>query len=775
MIKEGDGMKQIPSLSISKRIALLKERFEKDITFEDFGLRSKIYQKVAAEHPEVSADLRIAMGFREFLQQKSVIVREHDLLAGNLRFYGYSESIPVRKVSTGAGIMHKKDVDLHPMFLNAELFDVSEEIENYKRQTGQTEGPEAALLDRYYTALQAGEYSRWASGHVIAGYEKVVTKGLGALIREGEAALQKADKAHRDCVEAMLITDRAAKEYILRYRDAALEMAQKTQNPEYKVSLKRIADACENISENPPQSFFEAVQLLMLTHDMIICESVSGSISLGRVDYILYPYYKKDLEEGKISFEEGSEYIDALWLKFAQLMEGFQNVTLGGCHPDGSFAGNEITVMGLRASRKMMLDQPLISYRCHPDMPDFFWDEVQDLVQTGLGFPAMFNDKIVFQAKEGDGVSPQDSWNYGIVGCVEPAIGGKEYSRTEELRVNWVKPLELMLTGGVCACTGEELPLKTKRDLSKISSFEEFYCWYKDELSFSTQLAMKACNMLDTTYGKTWPIPFLSSTMAECYEKGEDVTRGGTTYSFSTLNACGMADAVDSLSVIREVVFERKLLTLSELAKILQDDFQGNEPLRLLLSNLKGRYGNGDVKTDSIMKELCDLFCDLGRNTTNPFGRHFQIGLYTVSSHANMGAKTGALPTGRHKGVSLANALSPCQGADRLGPTAVIRSITQVNHAVCGNGMVLDLKFNPAFLKKPSHRKGVRELIQTYYENGGMEVQFNVVSRETLLAAKADPQKYRNLIVRVSGFSAYFFHLDPVLQDEIIARTEYAG
>ena len=594
-------MERIPAMTTSERITLLKERFEADITFEDYGLRPAVYQKVAEEYPDASADKRIALGFAEFLRRKSVPVREHDLLAGNLRFYGYEGSIPVRAVTTGAGIMHKKDVDLHPMFLNTELFDVSEEIDNYIKWSG---SQNAGLLNDYYTALQDGAYGRWASGHVIAGYEKAVTQGIGALIREGEKALESADAEHRDCVEAMLVTDRAAKEYILRYRDAAKEAAEKTQNPDYQKSLNRIADACGNICENPPQSFFEAVQLLMLVHDMIICESVSGSISLGRVDYILYPYYRKDAEAGKITFDEASELIDALWLKFGQLMEGFQNVTLGGCHADGSFAGNEVTVMGLRASRKMMLDQPLISYRCHPDMPDLFWDEAQDLVQTGLGFPAMFNDEIVFRAKEGDGVKPEDSWNYGIVGCVEPAIGGKEYSRTEELRVNWAKPLELMLTGGVCACTGDARPLPTKRDLTEISSFDEFYRWYKDELAYASKLAMKACNLLDSTYGKAWPIPFLSSTMAECYDRGEDVTRGGTTYCFSTLNACAMADTVDSLCAIREVVFEKKLITLPALAELLKNDFEGNEPLRLLLSNLPERFGNGNDAADSMMKEL---------------------------------------------------------------------------------------------------------------------------------------------------------------------------
>ena len=768
-------MEKIPPMTISKRIVLLKERFEADITFEDYGLRSKVYKRVAAENPGVSANRRIALSFAQFLREKSVPVREHDLLAGNLHFYGYSDSIPVSMVSTGAGIMHKKDVDLHPMFLNAELFDVSKEVAYYKECSGGPDTPEAKLLDEYYAALQSGEFSRWGSGHVIAGYEKVVTKGIGALIREGEEALKTVDDAHRDCVESMLITNRAAKEYILRYRDSALKTLEATENPEYRKSLSRIADACGNICENPPQSFFEAVQLLMLVHDMIICESISGSISLGRVDYILYPYCKKDFEEGKITFDEGSEYIDALWLKFGQLMEGFQNVTLGGCYPDGSFSGSEVTVMGLRASRKMMLDQPLISYRCHPDMSDLFWDETQDLVQTGLGFPAMFNDEIAFRAKEDAGVRPEDCWNYGIVGCVEPSIGGAEYSRTEELRVNWSKPLELMLTGGICAYNGKKLPLEHKRNLEDISSFEEFYQWYKSELKYASKLAMSACNLIDSTYGKAWPVPFLSSTMAECYQKGEDVSHGGTTYCFSTLNGCGMADAVDSLSAIREVVFEKKLLTLPRLAEILAKDFEGEEPLRLLLSNLPERFGNATERTDSMMKELTDFFVKLGKDTPNPFGHHFQAGLYTVSSHAAMGAKTGALPTGRHKGVSLANALSPCQGADRMGPTAVVRSVTQVDHTVCGNGMVLDLKFNPAFLKKPEHRKGVRSLIETYFEKGGMEVQFNVVSRETLLAAKADPQKYRNLIVRVSGFSAYFFHLDPVLQDEIIARTEYAS
>jgi formate C-acetyltransferase len=496
-------------------------------------------------------------------------------------------------------------------------------------------------------------------------------------------------------------------------------------------------------------------------------------MSLGRVDQFLAPYYERDKAAGLMSFKEAGEIIDALWLKIAGLVMGYQNVTIGGCDAWGNPAYNDITILCMQATGKLRQDQPLLSLRCHKNMPDKIWEEAIALIVRGGGFPALFNDEVIIKAKEKQGVDTEDSWNYGLVGCVEPSIGGKEYSNTEELRLNWAKLIELMLSGGVCTVTGIDPGLAHTRNLDAVSDFETFYDWFKDELIAAIEKCTAACNMIDQAYPKYFPSPLLSATFDGCVEKGEDVSARGPRYCFSTANACGMANTVDSLLAVKQAVFEKKIITLNTLAGALGDNFEGHSELRAYMLNRCPKYGNDIPTVDKYMGEIVNLFCSTVRAHRNKRGGAFQAGLYTVTSHATMGKLTGALPDGRLKGVSLANAVSPVQGMDTLGPTASARSALHFDHCQAANGLVFDLKFNPSFFDKESHRKMLRFLVEGYFDDGGQEIQFNVVDRETLLEAQREPQKHRNLVVRVSGFSAYFVSLDKTLQNEIIKRTEY--
>lgn len=767
-------MEKIPEIKTSERIQLLKNRFFDDLTFDDYELREKIYQQTAAENPGLSSDMYQATSFARFLNEKSVPIHAHDLLAGMVRYYEYTSSLPITRMPHYPKNIEELEIDRHPMFKTYEYLDKEKEVKNYlKRKNIDTNHPDGALLDTYYRAHQSGMYVRYGDGHVIPGYDIALQLGIKGLVEKGEAALKNLPDNGRDSTQAMLITLRAFSNYCRRYAASARQAAQTTDNPQYKETLQRIELACEKIAWEAPESFFEAAQLVMLYHDAVICETLSGSISFGRFDYMLYPFYEADRKKGLLDFDSAGEIVDAFFLKLPQMREAYQNLTVGGRGEDGAYAGNEITIMAMRACRKLMFDQPLLSMRTSPDMPDIFWEEALALVETGLGFPALFNDDVVYAAKEKVGIEPDDLWKYGIVGCVEGTIGGKEYARTEELRFNWAKPIELMLNNGVSVKSGEEFPLATPKKLEDIASFDDFYAWYKEEFRHFLQLGINATNLLDETYGETWPIPFLSTVMEGCLENNNDVTRGATKYNLSSVNGLAMADAVDSLLVIKELVFERKLVTLPELAEILRNNFEGEEVFRLMCDNIPGRYGNDAPFTNGLMKELTDYFHQIVTSNVNQFGNRYQSGLYTVAAHVYVGSETGALPSGRKMGVSLANALSPCQGADRKSPTALIRSALSSDLTQCGNGMVLDIKFNPAFLKKPAHRAGVRKLIETYFANGGLEIQLNVVSRDTLIKAKNDPKSYRNLIVRVSGYSAYFYTMSPSMQDEIIARTEY--
>ena len=492
-------------------------------------------------------------------------------------------------------------------------------------------------------------------------------------------------------------------------------------------------------------------------------------MSLGRLDQYLFPYYARDIANGVLTRHEASELIEALWIKFAGMKRGFQHVALGGSGRDGEYEANDLSYMCLRATKKLRMDQPLLSVRWHPSIPDDFWKETQDLIRLGMGFPALFNDEVAIAAKRGVGIDDEDAQNYGIVGCVELSIPGKEFSHTEELRVNWAKVLDLMLNDGVCSVTGEVMGLKEKRDPGSIESFEEFYEWYKEEFRHFVDLSIKGRNIADREFPSRRPYPFLSSTMEGCLENGRDVTAGSTVYNLSTVNGCGMANAVNSLAAIKSLVYQDRRVSLPGLAQALQRE----DALPEALATKCPKFGNDEDEADDIMRDLVEVFHDEIAGHRNPRGGRFQTGLYTVEAHSHMGKLTGALPDGRPRCVALASGLSPSQGTDLSGPTAVARSLTKLNHRLLGNGMVLDLKFHPAFFDNEEKRQAFRHLVETYFQLGGMEIQFNVISKETLVEAQESPEEYRDLIVRVSGLSAYFTDLAKATQDEIIARTEH--
>ncbi|MHB8063225.1 MAG: pyruvate formate lyase family protein [Ruminiclostridium sp.] len=731
---------------LKARILKLKSIENESFSEDLYNKRKHIYQKTLIESKAEPQIIRFAKCLSAFLHEREIVLNEEDILAGHTQFYDYSYSQPMS---------------------------VEEEIANaYFQEKLNLE--DEANLHEFREGFRIGLFGRASGGHIIAGYERVLKYGLGRLSKITEEKLSEYKAERLEFATASLIVCKAASEYILRYAAIAKQTADRISNTINSRQLKKIATACKWISSNPPRDFFEASQLLWLTHEIITCEQLSGSFSLGRIDQYLYPYYKNDISKGTIIREEASELIEALWIKLGGLRKGYQNVTLAGCDEQGKCAINELSYICLGATKKLKMDQPLISVRWTSDMPQEFWNEVQELIELGMGFPALFNDEVCISSKERNGIKLEEARNYGIIGCVEVTVPGKERSDTEGLRINWAKIIELMMSRGKCSITGETIKMKMQKNLSDIKDFQEFYDWYKEELSYFTDIAIKGYNIVDRNYSKIWPAPFLSSTMYGCIESGLDVAGGGTNINLSPLNGCGMANAVDSLSAIKKVVYDDKRISLDKMSELLQNDFKDNNLIRGEISRICPKYGNDNDVTDRFMKELINLFCNKADSSYNSNGGSFIAGFYSVEWHAVLGKLTGVLPDGRMKGMALANGLSSVQGADVLGPTALIKSLTKLDHRKFGNGMVLDLKFHPSFFKEKSHKDSFRYLIETYFKLGGMEIQINVVSNETLRNAQKTPDEYRDLIVRVSGFSAYFVELDKLLQDEIIARTEYA-
>ena len=698
---------------------------------ETYDLRELVYRKVLEATGAEPRVIRAAKCLAQFLMEKRVYISPHDLLAGNAQYCNCAYS--------------------HPK-------DIREEITCYEEKTGIID----PRMDIFEAGLNAKLYQRGQGGHVIAAYDYVLEHGVDALIETAARYSRAPEGEARDLAEASLIVCTALSNYIERYAEEARSL-----------NMDQLASTCAAIAHRPPESFIEAVQLMWLLHEVVIFEQYCGSMSLGRLDLTLYDFYQKDTEKGILSREEARKIIEAFFTKLGGLKRGYQNVTLGGTDAKGRLVDNDITRICLEVSKCLMIDQPLLSMRYTPEMSSGLWEAILDLMQTGIGFPAMFNDALAIESKIKAGIEAADAANYGIVGCVEVSVPGKEFAHTEGLRLNWAKILELMFNGGKCRFTGFDFGLLSMKRLDSIHTFEEFYEWYKAELVHFLTLAMEVNKALDTGYGENWPTPYMSSLMRGCIQKGKDVNAGGAVYNLTTVNGCGMANAVDSLCAIQKVVFEDKLCDLPRLAEILASDFEADENIHHALLKRCPKFGNDDDRADLIMRELTDLFCKTVNACRNPRGGSFQTGLYSVDHHMLMGKVTAALPDGRRSKISLANGFSPVQGADVKGPTALINSIVKNDLSQLGNGMVFDLKFHPGFFRE--NRPQIKALIETYFSLGGYEIQLNVVDRNTLIEAQKFPDRYKNLIVRVSGFSAYFTDLNAALQDEIIARTEYGN
>ncbi|MDR1572414.1 MAG: hypothetical protein LBS32_07810 [Clostridiales Family XIII bacterium] len=758
---EGGGTRDV---GMTARIRALHETKHDFYDRGEIPLRDRVYRESFKRNAGDSLAMKCAKAFEEFLSAKRILLRKDDILAGYAYKYTYATTCPKsfpEDFDPANGV---------PFGIN----DASGEIEDALRYFGYADGSaESERLKLFVPAVRFWMYKHVPAGHVIADHPRILAKGYGALQAEAEAELERPrPEAEKDYIRAALISARAVSRYILRYSEAAGELARKAASPQQRAQLEKIAEATANVAYGPAGSFFEAVQLVWLTYEAIYAEGMQNCISAGRLDRYLYPYYERDYELGLIDYYGAAETIDAFWLKFAVSQHTFQNITLGGLDENGEYTANPVTYMALQATRKFKDEQPLISLRYADSVKDDFWEEIVATLLTGTGFPPLFNDRVFIPAKERQGLSHDDAVDYAIVGCVEMTGMGNDYSDTEALRLNIPLVLELMLNGGVQRASGVRFPLKNARDLDSIGDFDEFYDWFRDELRHYFLSGIETAEAIQAMWGKLYPSPFLSFTVNDCVKKGRDLADGGAVYNNSTLNGGGFANAANSLIAIRRAVFDEGLVTLGEFGEILGKNYEGHEDFRAAVLSYP-KYGNDDDDVDQYVADIVDLMHGLVDDRVNSRGGRYGIGIYTVSDHAEMGVHTGALPDGRLAGISLANGSGPSQGTDVDGPTAVINSVVKAKAGAVANGQVLDLKFNPSFLKKKSHQAALRHLVNSYFRRGGGQIQFNIIGRETLVAAQNDPVSYRDLVVRVSGFSAHFCNLSRATQDEIIARTEH--
>ena len=766
--------------TVTRRIQVLKENRKKYARTSEIPVRDDAYREAVREYPEASVEEQYAYGFANTLAKKTILIPEADLLAGYLFQYTYNVNFPM-KVSE----------DFDPAERAKFQMDIEREIEETKELQSESASDE---LDEFADAVETWLVKHWHSGHTLAGYEMLLNTGWGALLSQVEEQLGKAQsEKEKQTVHAFQIVLKACMSYMHRYLEEVERQLNKLKrnnnidkdncNDSYndgfgtrRECLERMRDALTNIEREAPETFYEALQLLTLANEMMYCENIPSGISLGRIDYYLYPFYRKDVDAGRLNYEEAGELIEAFWLKCSCQKKAYQNMTLGGCNSDGQCSVNDLTYLCLESAANLRVDQPSVNFRWTDDMPEEAWQAVLALIRTGMGFPALLYDPCCMKAQTKNGVSKDDVWNYGFVGCVEMAIPGKENAMTELARLNLPKLLDLLLHQGKDTCSDKTFQMKNQKKPAEFKTYEELEQAYLNELEYWVRKIIRNLNRIEHLYAEKYPLPYLSVLTEDCIGSRKDVMAGGARYTGVGFNLGGIGTAVDALAAIRDVVYDKNMVTLEACMEILDDDFEDSEQIQRYLSARAPKYGNDQSRewdVDQIAFRLEKRVSDTLKEYRNYWGGPYRLGLYTVEDHAIMGIHTGATADGRKGGESLSNSSGASQGKDKHGPTALINSVTNFPMEEVGNGMVLDVKFTPSLLEEETGKRALRSLIETYFHKGGMEMQISVVSGETLRAAQEHPENYADLIVRVSGFSAYFCSLRKATQDEIIKRTEH--
>ena len=626
-----------------------------------------------------------------------------------------------------------------------------------------------------------------AQGHICPNCEKWLKKGPAGIKAEAEKYLETASGDKKDFYESVIIVMEGVQQFMMRYCSFLLEKAETEKDKIKKENMILTAENCKNISSRPAENFHEAVQSLWFLFVVLHMESNASSFSPGRMDSFLYPYYKKDIEKGFLTNEKALEIIECLWLKFneivymrnshsAKYFAGFPigfNIAVGGQNEKGEDFVNELSFLFLKAQEHLGLPQPNLSVRLHKGTKDKILKEAIKVVAKGSGMPQFFNDEAVIPAMEALGISEKDARNYAIVGCVELTTQGNNLGWSDAAMFNLNKILELTLNGGKCLLTGEQLS-ENFGDLTTYKTFEELEKSFEKHLNIFMDKMVLACEKVEEAHINLLPSPFLSSVIDNCIEEGKDVTQGGAKYNFSGIQMIQVANLADSLWAVKKLVFDEKKISKEELLSALRDNFKGHEITRAVILNRAEKYGNDIDEVDMMGVKWAEYFKKRLENFRNYRGGLYHTGMYTVSAHVPMGENLGASPDGRLAEEPLADGgMSPVYGRDIKGPTAVLKSVSKIDKKLTSNGGLLNMKFLPEFFRTETGIDKFANMMRGFVDLEIPHIQFNVVRKEDLIAAKKNPENYRGLTIRVAGYTAYFTELSEKLQDEIIARTSY--
>ena len=642
---------------------------------------------------------------------------------------------------------------------------------------------ESGVLDAEVKASSgAGEFS--------PGFRDIVfAKGFNGIKKEAQEKLDSLSYLHHEdhgrihFLRSVLTTCDGIILLAQRYSDFAAKMATFETDSKRKKELLTIAENCHRIPAEPPQTFHEAIQAIWMVQVALFLEENAPSISPGRIDQLLYPYYQRDIQEGVITDEEAQELMYCFLLKFNEIpwllnefaalyfagYMAFQNTIIGGQTRNGSDATNELSYLILDCSKNLKLYQPSLAARVHAKSPGKYLAKLVDVIKVGIGFPAIHFDDVTIKMLLSLGVSLEDARDYCVTGCVEPSVSGAFYRWTEGCYANFPSAVEFALTNGIQTLTGKKLGLETG-DPESFKTFEDFEKAVKQQFKHLIEVAAIATHIAQQIHRDILPKPLASSLMQSCIQSGLSLMMGGAKYNSGPgLIVAGTADYADSMAAVKKVVFDDQKITMKELCEALAADFENHESIHKYLVDAP-KYGNGDETVDQFAKDIIDYASgELQKQKT--LYASMALGTLPVSSHVPQGLAIGALPSGRKSKSTLADGISPGQGNDVNGPTAIIKSVDFINQEASTVGVLHNMKIEPGLLADARGVSNFIAMLRTHDQMGGGQIQFNCIDRKTLLSAQAKPGDYRSLLVRVAGYSAFFVELCKEIQDEIISRT----
>ena len=791
--------------------------------------------------------LRRAKAFAHILEKLPISIRPLELIVGGntksprscQTFPEYSYSWLEDEFDTVA----TRSAD--PFYISEETKDALRKVYPYWKGKTTSELATAYMAPETLTAMEhniftPGNYFYNGIGHVTVDYGKVLRVGFKGIAAEAKAALAKLRVSDEDYarrhqfLEAVLISCEAACRFAARYAALAREEAAACGDDTRKAELLRIAANCDRVPAQGATSFYEACQSFWFVQLLIQTESSGHSISPGRFDQYMYPYYKADLDKGAITREFAQELVDCIWVKLNSLnkvrdaasAEGFagyslfQNLIVGGQDAGGCDVTNDMSYMCMNATLHVLLPQPSFSVRVWNGTPHEFMLRAAEITRTGIGLPAYYNDEVIIPALQSRGLTLEDARDYNIIGCVEPQKSGKTDGWHDAAFFNMCRPLELVFSNGVD--NGVQVGPQTG-DVAKMTTFDEFYDAYKAQMNYFIELMVNADNAIDQAHADRCPLPFLSCMVEDCIGRGKSLQEGGAVYNFTGPQGFGIANMADALYAIKTLVFEQHSVSLGEWKEALEHNYGKDmdakqaealtaQVARQLVENCKTltaadvktiyetvaknpcsdaqkaqyqqlldriaalpKFGNDLPEVDEFARDVAYTYTRPLLHYRNPRGGQFQAGLYPVSANVPLGAQTGATPDGRLANTPVADGVSPAAGRDIKGPTAAANSVSRLDHYIASNGTLFNMKFHPSALAGAGGLESFVALVRGYFDQKGSHMQFNVVSRETLRDAQKNPDKYRSLVVRVAGYSALFTTLSRSLQDDIINRTEQGG